>query len=350
MKKQFTYRQKVPFMQSRLDYWIISEDLADFVVKCEIMTSVAPDHSAIYLGFFDRPENFTRNRGSYWKFNNSLCEDPVYVQQMKEEIVKLKRELQLEIQDKRVLWDFLKLKIRQFTQHFSKKLSKYRKEQREKLEKEVKELEDSLIDQPDEEACKILEGKKRELQTSYDYINEGVKIRSRASWYEGGERDVRYFTQLIQSNRKKSTIQKIVNEKGEITCDEEDIMIEIKRFYNKLYSKSEVFQNSDIKFFPVDSSKLSEDSKELCEGIIVERECIQVLEKMKLNKSPGNDGLTVEFYKTFWPVIGQVVVEAFNEAYQQGELSASQKQAMVILIAKEGKDLLQIKKYRPFYY
>ena len=68
---------------------------------------------------------------------------------------------------------------------------------------------------------------------------------------------------------------------------------------------------------------------------------------MKLNKSPGNDGLTVEFYRTFWPVIGQVVVEALNEAFQHGELSASQKQAMIILIAKEGKDLLQIKNYRP---
>ena len=347
MKKQFTYRQKVPFMQSRLDYWIISEDLADFVVKCEIMTSVAPDHSAIYLSFFDRTENLIRNKGSYWKFNNSLCNDPVYVQQMKEEILKLKRDLQVEIQDKRVLWDFLKLKIRQFTQLFSKKLSKYRKEQREKLEKEVKELEDSLIDQPDQEACKILEGKKRELQASYDYINEGVKIRSRASWYEGGERDVRYFTQLMQSNQKKSTIKKLLNEKGEIICNEGDIMIEIKSFYNKLYAKSEVIQNSDIQFFPVDLPKLSKDSKESCEGLIVERECLQVLEKMKLNKSPGNDGLTVEFYRTFWPVIGQVVVEALNEAFLHGELSASQKQAMIILIAKEGKDLLQIKNYRP---
>ena len=127
-------------MQSRLDYWIISEDLADFVVKCEIMTSVAPDHSAIYLGFFDRTENLIRNKGSYWKFNNSLCNDPVYVQQMKEEILKLKRDLQVEIQDKRMLWDFFKLKIRQFTQLFSKKLSKCRKEQREKLEKEVKDV------------------------------------------------------------------------------------------------------------------------------------------------------------------------------------------------------------------
>ena len=201
---------------------------------------------------------------------------------MKEEILKLKRDLQVEIQDKRVLWDLFLLKIRQFTQLFSKKLSKYRKEQREKLEKEVKELEDSLIDQPDQEACKMLEGKKRELQASYDYINEGVKIRSRASWYEGGERDVRYFTQLMQSNKKKSTIQKLFNEKGEIICNEGDIMIEIKRFYNKLYAKSEVIQNSDIKFFPVDLPKLSKDSKESCEGLIMERECLQVLEKNEI--------------------------------------------------------------------
>ena len=76
----------------------------------------------------------------------------------------------------------------------------------------------------------------------------------------------------------------------------------------------------------------------------MERECLQVLETMKLNKSPGNDGLTVEFYRTFWPVIGQLVVGALNEAYQHKELSASQKQAMIILIAKEGKDLMKIKK------
>ena len=347
MKRQFTYRQKVPFMQSRLDYWIISEDLEDYVIKCEIMCSVAPDHSAIYLGFYDRIGVSTKNKGSYWKFNNSLCNDIVYIQQMKEEILKLKGDLQLEIQDKRLLWDFLKLKIRQFTQKYSKKLAKDRKEQREKLETEIKEIEDGLINQVDQEACKILEDKKLELQAAYDYVNEGVKVRSRASWYEGGERDVRYFTQLMQSNKKKSTIQKIINEKGEIICDEVDIMTEIKHFYSKLYAKSEVAQNSDINFFPLDLPKLSKDSKESCEGLIVERECLHVLQKMKLNKSPGNDGLTVEFYVTFWPVIGQLVVDALNEAYRSGELSASQKQAMIILIAKEGKDLLQIKNYRP---
>ena len=161
---------------------------------------------------------------------------------------------------------------------------------------------------------------------------------------EEKERDIRYFTQLMQSNKKKSTIQTIINDRGDMISNEDCIMNEIKHFYSKLYAQSEVTQKSDTQFFPADLPKLSKESKESCEGLILERECLQVLEKMKLNKSPGNDGLTVEFYRSFWPVIGQLVVEALNEAYQHGELSASQKQAMIILIAKEGKDLLKIKK------
>ena len=72
-----------------------------------------------------------------------------------------------------------------------------------------------------------------------------------------------------------------------------------------------------------------------------------VLKEMKLNKSPGNDGLSTEFYVLFWSVIGDIVVEALNESYTKGELSSSQKQAVITLIQKEGKDPLNITNYRP---
>ena len=38
---------------------------------------------------------------------------------------------------------------------------------------------------------------------------------------------------------------------------------------------------------------------------------------------------------------------ALNEAFDTGELSSSQKQGVITLIEKEGKDNLQIKNYRP---
>ena len=38
---------------------------------------------------------------------------------------------------------------------------------------------------------------------------------------------------------------------------------------------------------------------EICEGDLNDLELLEVLKSMQNNKSPGNDGLTKEFYKTF---------------------------------------------------
>ena len=45
-KIQFTYRQNNPLIQSRLDYWIISNELDKQISECNIIPSIAPDHSA----------------------------------------------------------------------------------------------------------------------------------------------------------------------------------------------------------------------------------------------------------------------------------------------------------------
>ena len=38
----------------------------------------------------------------------------------------------------------------------------------------------------------------------------------------------------------------------------------------------------------------------MCDGEITVTECSDAVNEMKLNKSPGLDGLSVEFYRTFW--------------------------------------------------
>ena len=68
---------------------------------------------------------------------------------------------------------------------------------------------------------------------------------------------------------------------------------------------------------------------------------------MPMDKFPGNDGLTVSFYKHFWPLIGKLVIESLNEGYENTELSESQKQSVITLISKPGKDNLFLKNWRP---
>ena len=50
---------------------------------------------------------------------------------------------------------------------------------------------------------------------------------------------------------------------------------------------------------------------------------------------PGNDGLTKEFYKYFWNVIKDPLMNSIKEARKKKKLSISQRQAVIKLIEKK---------------
>ena len=67
---------------------------------------------------------------------------------------------------------------------------------------------------------------------------------------------------------------------------------------------------------------------------------------MKINKSPGSDGLQPEFYIQFWDQIKDTVVNSINEAFIKGELSNSQKRGILTLIYKKN-DKTDLSNWRP---
>ena len=68
---------------------------------------------------------------------------------------------------------------------------------------------------------------------------------------------------------------------------------------------------------------------------------------MPNNKSPGNDGLTKEFFLTFWDDIKDIYISSIRTAGIKKEFSTSQRQAIIKLIEKKGKDKRFIKNWRP---
>ena len=67
---------------------------------------------------------------------------------------------------------------------------------------------------------------------------------------------------------------------------------------------------------------------------------------MNRNKTPGPDGLTAEFYSTFWPYLGPLLVEVFNESYRDSELFESMKVSVTRLVHKRD-DKKNSKNWRP---
>ena len=67
---------------------------------------------------------------------------------------------------------------------------------------------------------------------------------------------------------------------------------------------------------------------------------------MQNDKSPGIDGLTKEFYETFWIELKEIFVDSVLETKEKGHLSISQKQAVIQLIKKKDRDKRFIKNWR----
>ena len=88
-------------------------------------------------------------------------------------------------------------------------------------------------------------------------------------------------------------------------------------------------------------------SLETCEGILSIYECELAVREMCNNKSPGSDGLTVEFYKIFWNDIKIYLTESLNYSFQTGNLTTLQRQGIISLIPKSNKDLEELSNWRP---
>ena len=87
-------------------------------------------------------------------------------------------------------------------------------------------------------------------------------------------------------------------------------------------------------------NKLSPNDSKTCEGKLTVNYCYDAMINMKLNKSPGSDGLPVEFYKTFWPNIKRLVVDSLNEGYDSGELSSLQRNGLIKFIYKKRRQII----------
>ena len=58
-------------------------------------------------------------------------------------------------------------------------------------------------------------------------------------------------------------------------------------------------------------------------------------------------GIPIEFYKKFWLLLCEPFIQCANEYFKKGEMSHNQKQALIMLIEKKGKDHFLIENWRP---
>ena len=137
----------------------------------------------------------------------------------------------------------------------------------------------------------------------------------------------------------QNRIRKLIVEEKEIT-DHKKITNSIKTVYKTLFkqnvSKSDVGKQQFLN--SLSYKTLANEQYDLCENKIHESELINSMNSLKKNKTPGNDGLMKEFYKTFWSELKTPLMESVNQPFHTKTLSISQRQAGIKLIEKKDQD------------
>ena len=166
----------------------------------------------------------------------------------------------------------------------------------------MKEFKEQLTTASNDQLINDYNKCKEELVSLYDYITDGIILRSRATWYEKGEKSTKHFFNLEKRNKTKSHVGKLINPYGSVESNPKNILVNIESFYSELYTRHSVKTEKEIfdYLYDLNIPKLSHEAKTSCEGKLTVKECWNTLDSMGNNKSPGNDGFTKEFYLAFF--------------------------------------------------
>ena len=132
---------------------------------------------------------------------------------------------------------------------------------------------------------------------------------------------------------------------------------EIENFYSKMYTSKITGNNtSDVsehnnnihKFIEgLNIPQLNVEEQESLEKDLTFEELKDALTSFADNKSPGEDGFTKEFYEAFFDLLWKDLLNSYNDAFNKGSLTVSQKRGTITLIPKGDENLSDLKNWRP---
>lgn len=339
-RRQYTWRRLNPLQQSRIDYVFVSDYLIrnhvlDFI---QIKPGIQSDHSMVSMEL--TVFGTEKGRGLF-RFDNRLLEDADFVHGVRQEIRKADEAegIYADIVCLGLKLEMLTSEIRVKSIKLGKFKARERREQHSSLIENIEKCEKEMGQNPSEEIIARYEALRARLDRIEEDKGKLAMIYSGARWLEQGEKPTKYFLRLNARRNKEKKIDVLQSPDGTVINGRKEILRYCQNHFEEVYrSRGREDQGRRIEdyFQTVESPRLDDVDKRLCEGDITYQECEAALKGMLNNKAPSVSGFSKEFFIFFWPEIGNMVVNYINQAKRKGEFFVTQRRGVLTLLPKKG--------------
>lgn len=325
---------------ARLDRFYVVKGNRGRFFNSSISPSFLSDHHYVSIKVSVSIPRFSK---SHWHFNNRLLQDCTFIHSFNL-FWKTWREERCRFQSLSQWWDIGKAQIKTFCQQYTTHSTRALKEKMKSLEKDIlgqssesTHNNSSFIDSVARD--KIL------LKSLLEERGKTALVRTRFAQLNDMDAPTVFFFGLEKKSREQKIFHQLKMPCGGVTTDRQEIQAYALSFYEDLYC-SEECDGAAADEFLHDLSKLSEKEHDELDSPLSFGELSQAVQEMSSGKSPGLDGLSAEFFKSFWNLIGEDLYGVFLECIEQGTLPLSCRRAILTLIPKKG-DLGCLKNWRP---
>ncbi|KAL7852889.1 hypothetical protein SRHO_G00186740 [Serrasalmus rhombeus] len=319
---------------SRIDYILVAPPIT--VRTASLSPRWYSDHMMVETTVSIDAPSFGRG---YWKLNVGILEEIEYQSLFRDHFAAWLG-CKSDFASPAAWWEHIKERIRALTIHYCSQRKAAKLQRVRDLEKQLKT---SYADYNNGGVFDLdrAQALRAELRALHERSAADSLFNARLQMAEENETCSAFFFQRVRQAREERCFTSLIDSEGRACSDPARMMGIAHSFYSNLFSKRGTDQEIGEHFLSFLGTSLPSAARDSLETPFSLGELTEVLGKMNRRKVPGLDGLPVEFYSTFWDVLGPEIVEVAEDVHRQGRLTESMRSGALSLLYKKGdpKDL-----------
>lgn len=351
-ERDYSYFSSVHRTYSRIDFFLVDKFLLQNISMSSVHNITWSDHAPVSIMV---EGSRTETRANRWRNDTFLFSHPDHKHTINKELHEFFKNNTGSVPDPFTVWNCHKAYIRGILMKMSSVAKKQRNKKLNDLLLQIKNLESINKKAPDPKTSSQLDQLRHDLRILLISQHKHIVKKWKANYYSQGNKAGKLLANQVKEKTIKQKIPFIFHPNTGIRLSNpKDIANAFRDYYNNLYNLKDDTTNHQPspemiqKFLDsISLPKLNLDQLQYINAPISMSELNKTILSLPNNKSPGPDGFSAEYYRTFHSILGPHLINIYATAISTSSFPPEMLTATIVTLPKPGKSLDTPQNFRP---